>query len=224
MKKIKAKDFLNHWLSFSNEIILNNPNWRIAWNSSHEWSKLILGTKNSSSSESPIGNYLATKYPQVNYRTEDGLFDLSITLNQNIFSIPTLDKNYNLTSFDSKDYASVYDILLEHENEIYHTWHEVAKLAYVRSYLKVVVTYNSDGLSESQLQKENEMMIKTFETIIPQCTANFADNEQTEYLLLIGNKTADTLNWTYKTFDCNGKLTGQNTAGNTSLAQCGQTR
>lgn len=204
MKVIKAKDFLNHWLSFSNEIIIKNVDWPIAWNSSNEWSKLILGTKTSSSTESPIGNYLANKYNNLRYRTEDGLFDLSITLNQHIFSIPTLDKNYNITHFDSESYASVYDILLEHENEIYYSWHEVAKLCYVRSYLKVLITYNSDGLSESQLRKQNEMMIKTFEAVIPQCTKDFADNEQTEYLLLIGNKAGDTINWTHQIFDFNG--------------------
>lgn len=204
MKIITAQDFIKHWLSFSNEIILPNKNWRSAWDTSNEWSKLLLGTKTSSSTESPIGNYLSKKYDNIKYRTEDGLFDLSLTLNQNLYAIPTLDKNYNHTNFDSHDYASIYDVLLEHENEIYQSWHEVAKLAYVRAYLKVVVTYNSDGLSESQLQKEIQMMTATFEKIIPQCNKNFPDNIDTEYVLLIGNKTADTLEWTYRIFDWNG--------------------
>lgn len=204
MKVITAQNFIKYWLSFSNEKILRNPDWRNAWENSSTWSKLILGTKTSSNTDSPIGNYFRGKYPTLKYRTEDGLFDLSFTVHNHITEIPTLDDNYEIITFENKDYARIYDVLIEHENEIYDSWHEIAKLAYVRSLLKVVVTYNSDGITSGQLQKEIQMMTERFEKIIPQCNKDFPDNIDTEYVLLIGNKTADTLEWTYRIFDWNG--------------------
>ncbi|GAB4135703.1 MAG: hypothetical protein Fur0041_09930 [Bacteroidia bacterium] len=204
MKLITASDFVKHWMSFSKEVVLKNSQWEVAWNSNAKWSKLILGTKGSSDKESPIGNYFQSVYPKIRYRTEDALFDLSLTFNQKLRNIPTLDKNYNLTSFDDIHYASVYDILLEHENEIYISWHEVAKLAYVRSYLKVLVTYFSDGIKEVQRRKEKEMMIATFESVISQCNKDFPDHPDTEYVLLIGYKNSGTLQWTSVIFDWNG--------------------
>jgi len=210
IKVITAKDFIKDWIAFDEKYIKSN-NWLKEWDSSNTWSNFILGTKTSSSTISPIGNYFVIKYKANNlrYRTEDGLYDLSFTLNKNITSIPTLGKNYDIEYFDNNEevfYPSVYDILLEHENDIYDSWQEVAKLAYVRAYLKVLVTYNSDNLTEDRISKENEMMIKTFERIIPQCNNNFPDNEQTEYLLIIGNKTTtNTLDWKYYVFDSNGK-------------------
>ena len=67
-----------------------------------------------------------------------------------------------------------------------------------------MVTYNSDNLDEQQIKSENEMMIKTFTTIIEQSNANFVDNNQTEYLLLIGRQANDKLSWTHKIFDDSG--------------------
>ena len=206
MKVITAEIFLNHWFAFSNQLTAN-VDWLNHWQSSTAWSNYILGTKRSSSDSSPVGEYFRRHFNNLRYRTEDGLYDLTMALGENFKSIPTLDKNYQLTAFDSNEkdfYPSVYDVLFEHENEIYYSWHEVAKLAYVRGLLKVLVTYNSDNLDEQQIKNENEMMVKTFTTIIQQSNANFADNNQSEYLLLIGRQAKDKLIWTHKIFDDNG--------------------
>lgn len=207
MKILTADIFLNHWLAFSNQVT-SNVDWIKHWQTSTAWSNYILGTKRSSSESSPVGEYFRKHFDKLRYRTEDGLYDLTMALGDNYKSIPTLDKDYQLTTFDSNEkdyYPAVYDVLFEHENEIYYSWHEVAKLAYVRGLLKVLVTYNSDNLVEQQIKSENEMMIKTFTTIIEQSNSNFADNNQTEYLLLIGRQANDKLIWTHKIFDDSGK-------------------
>lgn len=208
MKKITAQVFYQHWLSFSKlELELENK-WKDAWNTSKDWSKLILGTKTSSNSDSPIGNYFKEKYKkELRYRTEDGLYDLSFSLGGNIKTIPSLNSKYETDKFELGSeiyYPSVYDVLLEHENEIYDSWQEVAKLAYVRAYLKVLVTYHTDNLAEYQIANERKMMIDTFNTIVKQCSKEFSDNSQTEYLLILGRNKSGVLSWDYQIFNFEG--------------------
>lgn len=206
MKVITADIFLKHWIDFS-QTLTSNEDWLTHWQSSTAWSNYILGTKRSSSNTSPIGEFFRKHFNKLRYRTEDGLYDLTMSLSNNFTDIPTLDKNYNQITFQPKEadyYPAIYDILLEHENEIYYSWHEVAKLAYVRGLLKVLVTYNSDNLTKLQIKNECEMMEKTFSTVIKQCNSNFADNLQTEYLLLVGRQVADELVWFHQVFDDNG--------------------
>jgi hypothetical protein len=206
MKVITADIFLKHWLDFS-QTLTSNGDWLTHWQSSTAWSNYILGTKRSSSKTSPIGEFFRRHFDKLRYRTEDGLYDLTMSLSNNFTDIPTLDRNYNLIAFQPKTeeyYPTIYDILLEHENEIYYSWHEIAKLGYVRGLLKVLVTYNSDNLTKQQIANECAMMVKTFSTVIKQCNSNFSDNSQTEYLLLVGRQEADELVWFHQTFDDNG--------------------
>ena len=134
-----------------------------------------------------------------------------MTLHSNYQNIPTLDKYFNRDKFnlESKYYPTIYDILLEHENEIYYSWQEVAKLAYVRGFLKVLITYNTENINDIQLNEENLMMIDMFNTIIEQSSDGLPDNSETEYLLLMGRKEDYKLIWTSIIFDFNGKLIKQ---------------
>lgn len=209
MKIITADIFLKHWLLFSKEKT-NSPTWIKHWNTSTSWSNHILGTKTSSSDKSEIGNYFAKHFtnPQLRYRTEDGLFDLTMSLGSNYKAIPTLDKHFKQITFEPNEkdfYPPLYDIILEHENEIYYSWHEVYKLACVRSFLKVLVTYNSENISDAQVESENKMMVDTFQTIISQTNSGFAENSQTEYLLLIGREKDRQLLWSHTIFNDNGQ-------------------
>lgn len=206
MKQITADIFLKLWLEFANEKTSTND-WKNHWQSSKAWSNYILGTKRSSSDSSPIGDFFQRYFTNLRYRTEDGLYDLTMTLNGNFIDIPTLDKTYSPTLFKPKSedyYPTIYDVLLEHENEIYYSWHEVAKLAYVRGLLKILITYNTDNLTQQQTSSECEMIARTFTSIVRQSTQNFADNSQTEYLLLIGRQERGELKWFHRTFDDRG--------------------
>ena len=206
MKVITADIFLKHWLDFS-QALTSSGDWLNHWQSSTAWSNYILGTKRSSSNKSPIGEFFHKQFDKLRYRTEDGLYDLTMSLSGNFTDIPTLDRDYNLILFQPKPeeyYPTIYDILLEHENEVYYSWHEIAKLGYVRGLLKVLVTYNSDNLTQQQIANECEMMVKTFSTVIKQCNSNFSDNSQTEYLLLVGRQEKDELVWFHQAFDDNG--------------------
>ena len=206
MKLITADIFIKHWLDFS-QAITSSGDWLNHWQSSTAWSNYILGTKCSSSDKSPIGEFFRKHFDTLRYRTEDGLYDLTMSLSGNFTDIPTLDRDYNFISFQPKSeeyYPAIYDILLEHENEIYYSWHEIAKLGCVRGRLKVLVTYNSDNLTQQQMANECEMMVKTFSTVIKQGNSNFSDNPQTEYLLLVGRQEKDELVWFHQTFDSDG--------------------
>jgi hypothetical protein len=207
-KTITAEIFVKHWLNFSKDEITQNQEWLNLWQTTKKWSNWIVGTKKSSTTESPVGKYFSEQFTGLRYRTEDGLFDLSMSLDKNLSDVPTLDKNYNPEIFkiaDNAYYPAIYDVLLEHENEIYTSWEEVAKLAWSRSFLKVLVTYNHDHTIREQIIKEHEMMIETMKSIISQCNAGFADHPETEYLLLIGHKEGNELRWFHQIFDANGK-------------------
>lgn len=206
MKSISAADFILHWISLF-EHITSQSAWIERWNSNTKWSELILGTKKSSTANSPIGEYFKTQYQNLRYRTEDGLFDLTMTLANNIDEIPTLGKHYEHITFklpDKEFYPVSYDILLEHENDIYSSWNEIAKLTYVRGYLKVLVTYNSDTTDNVRIEKENQMIFRSAKKIIGDSNAVLRDNDSTEYLILIGRKLHDKLTWTSKTYKFDG--------------------
>ena len=161
MKKITAEDFKTLWLSFIDEIIMIQ-NWKELWNSSGAWTRATIGDAKSSEQLSPIGNYLKTKIPDLKYMNEDAKFDLTATTGQFIKQIATI-KGGDFSYYDSTEsefFPTIYDILIEQENEIYTCWREIAKLAYTRSYLKVLITFNSDNLSTEDLKMENEMVFK----------------------------------------------------------------
>ncbi len=206
MKFITAQQFLNLWLEFSQKHIESNADWVNQWNNNDGWSKFILGTKTSCSNLSPIGNFFSERIPNLKYRTENSLVDLTMSVRESFQSIPTLFTNHvpGVLETYASHYPVIHDVLFEHENAIYFSWHEVVKLTYAKSYLKVLVTYNSDTLQENIVTKENEMMFNTVQTILEQSSREFAENEQTEFLLLIGRKKENILSWTSGIFDSKG--------------------
>lgn len=204
MKLISAKIFSEIFIEFVQKKLESEKNsWSIYYNKSSQWTKFIL----SSGSQIEIENLIKKKTGLiVRSRKEDGLVDLTMTVGKDLEKIPTLNKNYEHVFLEFKDSVTyeprIYDVLLEHENYIYDSWREVAKLAYQRARLKVLVTYI---YKEGREKEECEMMIKTFNTIIKQCTEDFEDNPKTEYLLLIGYQDGrKNLRWYEYIFDSKG--------------------
>ncbi|MBS0646119.1 MAG: hypothetical protein JSR97_05960 [Verrucomicrobia bacterium] len=199
MTRINADIFISSWVEFSQKFTTENLDWLELYESNHCWSEKFLGGKRSSSDNSPIGKFFADKFQGLRYRMEDGSFDLAFSFADNYKKIPYLNRN-EISNFDLENqfYPSSYDILLEIENECVCAWQEMTKLTWARCPLKVLVTYNN------KWSNENEMLAQSFTTIISQSNTDFKDNQETEYLLIIGNNADKKLNWTFYKFDSNG--------------------
>ena len=206
MNQITASEFIKSWKEFSIQFIRENPDWLKAYQHDGTWSPKFLGTKRSNSECSPIGKFIKDKF-HLNYRTEDGSFDIAFSSAENFKKIPFILKN-KIETFELEEqfYPAYYDILIEVENDCNTAWQEMTKLTWVRCPLKVLVTYNSSDENESIIALENEMLVQSFTTIIDQSNKTFADNVQTEYLMIVGNAKDENLNWNFFQFDSTGKL------------------
>lgn len=206
MKQLTSSEFIKAWEEFSVQFIRENPDWLKAYQHDGTWSPKFLVTKSSNSKISPIGNFLKDKF-KLRYRTEDGSFDIAFSSAENFKNIPYIFKN-EIKKFELEDqfYPAYYDIIIEVENKFNRAWQEMTKLTWVRCPLKVLVTYNSSDENESIITLENDMLKESFRTIIDQSNKNFADNVQTEYLLIVGNAKNENLNWNFFQFDSTGKL------------------
>lgn len=196
MKQFIATEFIKSWKEFSVQFMTENPDWLKAYQRDGTWSPKFLVTKSSNSKISPIGNFLKDKF-KLRYRTEDGSFDIAFSSANNFENIPSIKND--------QFYPAYYDIIIEVENKFNRAWQEMTKLTWVRCPLKVLVTYNSSDENDSKIALENEMLVQSFTTIIDQSNKNFADNVQTEYLLIIGNAKDENLNWAFFQFDSTGK-------------------
>ncbi len=202
--KINAKQFVEDFQAFIGKITAQS-NWRMKYDSDSEWTKLIIGEKKSSEENSPLGNYFKNKY-NINYRTEDGKYDLSMSFSNKMI-VPTLNDKFQPIEYDTSKHYSYYpikyDILVEHENNIYSSWDEVAKLIYARAFLKVLITYNS---TTEHFEDEQKMMVETFVKMLSEMNKELKEDNRTEYLLLIGRVDNENLKWFVSCFNSNGNV------------------
>ncbi len=203
---LNAYNFIECWEQFSQDFISKNIDWLTIYNNNSDWTLLFLGGKKSSSEGSPIGNFFQEKFSGLRYRMEDGSFDLAFSLSPNYSRLSYL-YNGNIDFFDVDGfYPIIYDVIIEVENECKCAWQEMTKLTWVRSPLKVLITYNWHPSNIEIWQTESKMLTDTFSNIIHQSNQAFKDNPQTEYLLIIGNNANSKLNWAYHKFDSDGKI------------------
>lgn len=115
-------------------------------------------------------------------------------------NIPYLNRNKILLD-EKKLYPISYDIVIEIEieNNLEGAWQEMIKLTWIRCPLKILVTYNQ------KWSNEDDMLRQSFTTNISQSNITFKENQDTEYLLIIGNKDNDLLNWKSYKFDSEGQ-------------------
>ena len=204
---ISANDFITVWKDFIDSK-MKEKKWEEAWNTNNDWSKFVLKTKSSTSKDSPIGDAISARWPFLGYRTEDGSIDLSFFIHeQSSFNFQKLGSNWEFEELEKKGYPCFYPILLEHENDIYSSYHEVAKLTYYRARLKVLVTYHSgDNLTPDKRKKEIDMLKENFRRFLSQSHRFFPENQLVEYLLIVGGMVKGALAWTYVTFDTQGNV------------------
>ena len=207
---LNADSFIEGWEQFSQDFISKNLDWLTLYENNTEWSARFLGGKKSCSERSPIGNFFKSKFPELNYRTEDGSFDLVFSFASNYSKLFYLNRN-EIACFDAEGfYPTMYDVIIEVENDCRCSWQEMTKLTWVRSPLKVLITYNWHPSDTLIWRTERKMLIDTFSNIIHQSNQTFKDNTQTEYLLIIGNNGDNKLNWTYYKLDSDGQYEEKN--------------
>lgn len=130
------------------------------------------------------------------------MFDIGFTLTDNFDGIQSLDRNYEKMELKTCDFfPKNYDVLLEHENDIWTCWEEAAKLYYAKAKLKVLATYNWHTSEQGKWLKEIALVEEYFSKILNQTNSLFPENPETQYLLIIGNFIEEKLSWQYCSFD-----------------------
>lgn len=202
---IKAIDFIKIWTEFIIKIT-SDSNWVDYYSNNKKWSEFIMGEKNNIQN-SPFGNFASNKY-EFRYRKEDGLTDLSISSTKNFNEIKSLHETNNLDVIKQDFYyPRYYDILIEHENNIYFCYQEMIKLTYSKAKLKVLITYNENSVEDENYMYIQRQVVSNFSSVIKQANSNLTESESTKYLLLIGQKNDKKLNFSNFIFDINGSLT-----------------
>jgi len=195
MTKIDAKKFIECWKEFSEKKLVVEKDWKKKYEDDDEWTSLLLGGKKSSGEDSPIGNFYREKFDLLRYRKEDNKIDLVFSFAKNFKSILYLKEKPN------EFYPSNYDVVIEVENNIYTSWQEISKLTGILCRLKVLVTYKEEnGDEQTQILKE------TFQAMIRQVNEHFAENDSTEYLLLVGCIEENELIWKPFIFNTKGEV------------------
>jgi len=198
---ISADEFKTYWIEFINQEVINDPHWAEWYDCNYKkWTEITIGLP-TLKGNSPIGEFIKSK-TGLRYRKEDGLVDLAFAPDNNFEGILSLhEKQEERIDVLKKDpekvpfYPRYYNILVEHENDIYRCFEEMAKLCYCRARLKVLITYNENVDSTGNYPYVKETVISNFNKIIEQSNEEFKENSDVEYLLLIGQKDQNKLNW-----------------------------
>jgi hypothetical protein len=194
---MKATEFISKWKDLIKDL-KRNPKFITKYQTSTEWTKFILGGSSCMSTGSPLGDAIASKNNKEGlcYRTEDAKID--IAFGKENFEVLDI-KNTNEIKIDDCFYPKVYEIIVEHENNIDDCWREMAKLTSFRAKLKVLITYNwgEDENDKKDYSKNIETTAQNFGKIIKQTNEAFPENPDTEYLLIIGQRKEESVFWHY---------------------------
>lgn len=202
---ISAKEFGHYWTEFIKQEILTISDWEEWYDHEYKtWTEKTIGLPVAEEKNSPFGDFIKSK-TGLKYRKEDGLVDLTFASDNNFEGILSLkekpeDRRDVLRKGPEKIpfYPRYYSILVEHENDINKCYEEMAKLAYFRAKLKVLITYNENVDLKDDYMYLEEIAVQNFSEIKQQSNENFPENKNTEYLLLVGQKRKDTLTWNSK--------------------------
>ncbi len=217
---MKASEFIKIWIGFYKQIIINNPQCLASYNLNKDWTNFILGSKRSEQNDSPLGNFI-TNSTELIYRKEDGLVDLALAEKGCFKGISTMESPDGTCQrgeirLENSFYPPVYEILIEHENNVLSCWQEMVKLTYFRAKLKVLITYNWDVDHKSNYAYVFDVLVQNFKDIIQQANEKLKESDDTEYLLIIGQLDSNkSLQWHFThltntsivSYDKNQKIT-----------------
>ena len=81
------------------------------------------------------------------------------------------------------------------ENEVEKCYEEMTKLTYAKSRLKVLITYNWDSEPNQNYYHVKDILKDNFRKIIKQANANFSENEETQYMLIVFQRKDNKFFW-----------------------------
>lgn len=207
MNKLNAKIFIDTWSKFSKEKIEPVSNWQTLYYQNDKWTKKFIGGRKKGIVNSPIGDFFKKKFPSIEFRTEDGTFDLVFTSQKKFSDIKTISINHSEIIDPIGFYHVGYDVIIEIENESKRCWEEMTKLTWIIAPLKVLITYNHYSKNEATIKCENDILINNFSKIISQSNKFSKENNSVKYVLIVGNNFKSKLNWRYFIFNSKGKRT-----------------
>lgn len=192
---VTAENFLKIWDGFARKFVddrnLLLGKYLTSWKYNTLWTKEILGDASTENKSSPLGEYLTNCFKNVRYRAEEWKVDLVLAKEENHSSLK--DMSYNdssLLPIDAKwFFPPYYQALIEHENNIELCYEEMVKLTYLRARLKILITYNyefSDQTAFTEIEKTINYARNNFQKIIRHTNSEFPENEDTEYVLIVG--------------------------------------
>jgi hypothetical protein len=215
-QKITAKNFMNAWLSFFKDKLLETK-----YESNPEWTEFILGKERGNIEIAKVkGSFYEHLQNELGvdlkpYR-EDKFCDVSIYGKEEFSNVFSMHEKNRKDIVKDKQWYKDCLITLEHENNYLLSSSEMMYLTYRRSRLKVLITYSDDD-DDDTLKKTKKVfndLCKNFSTIIRQSNIHFQENEKTEYLLIVGNKVCkaefpkyNKLIWNTQAFNWSGQWT-----------------
>ena len=202
---ISLKQFVTLWKNYSAEFTSVNKDWKKYYQSNKEWTRRFVGEKKSSEENSPFGKFLRTNLKTKHFRarTEDGLYDLSISTQPN-HTIKTTEKLITEIPQDHF-YPISCDVVIEFENNPKLSWQEMIKLVYVRAHIKALVTYTSYDNDPLKSKLQAEQLKTTFQDVIAKTHGSIPEADRTKYVLLFGKIEENDLKWTTYAFKTNGE-------------------
>ena len=181
--EINVKRFLEAWKSLVSDYV--HPDGEFVkdflkkYNKDKEWTKFLLG-KQEYGKDSPLGNHLISYFNnQIGCRKEYNKLDL-------ILAKPEFFEFESILNTPKKEnygfYPKIFEIIIEHENNIEGCWQEMAKLAAIRAKLKVLITYNKAQKDGKNYADVLESIQQNFAAIIQQSNEELPEIEKTQYL------------------------------------------
>lgn len=157
-----------------------------------EWTKYILKLSEEDHKTNPmqegcrLGEHLINGEEKLRYRAEDAKIDLALG-KDNFKGLKKISSNVELNN-DECFYPKVYEVIVEHENNIDTAWQEMIKLTSFRAKLKVLITYNYAEEVDQEYHKHIKSLEENFQKIIEQTNQVLPEPPDTEYLLIIGQR------------------------------------
>ena len=179
------------WLNYS-DTHLNNEIVQQKWDYNTQWTDYLLYRKDT------IGEYLL-----INKFKEHGFPNSVFEYRKNDLIVFSNNSYKNISSYDDSSRFDTnipigIDAIIEHENDYKNCFEEIRKLTETKAKLKVLITYPPNDNSKISI-------IKKMKEGISQSNSYLEENNQTEYLLVLGKITPN-IKWEFIVFDTRGNI------------------
>ena len=187
-KQITAQEFERAFCSqWEEDIHSHEEDINKAYDDSSNWTEFMLGITCGDGQDAFF------------YRVLQQLKKKDIDFSREWYTLDAIYHRHELVY--EEGYPSCMDVLIEHENDYTRLEEEMWKLLMFRSPLKVIVSYDWDEREKTNQSRMNGLKDKLdkLADMARQIDENWKEAEDTEYLIVIGNRNADdNIIWKFK--------------------------